>query len=434
MSTVWESVEERERRIRGSRTTSAMSREATEAAEPKSLRDAFRYQRFVQAEDLRRLASQPYDRPVVSLYMNFAPEQPVRADRSVSLSVFHSLRHAALEASAEYLQSLPHEQRRSPENDLREMAQFLEGFEPAGARALVIFKSGEAVNRVVPLPVRVANHLTIEPDPYVEPLEAILEEQQRVLVLQVAKEETLVSIYQLGTEIPISRVVADIPRPNSDARRDDKEWRHRQTHIVWHFKSAAQLAQRVFGEAKCDLLVLIGEEVVVSEFEDYLSAALSTKVGGRLQLAPNAGPNERRAALERVLDEWRARDEQSTLEDLGLYRDRQRLAGGLQQVLDATNLFLTRQLFVRSDLSNSGYFCHRHHFLSLKPGQCPFDGQQLEPTAQLIDELVEMSRLHGVAVMLVSHHTEYLEPYGGIAALLVAPIPAGELRTVEVSS
>ena len=434
MGSTWESIEERERRIRGSRTTSRMTRAAEEAPAGKTLQDAFATRTFITRNDLRRIAEQTYSRPVFSLYLNFSPDRLLPADRPTYLSVFRSMRHEALESRKAFIESLPHQQRAGLAPDLTEIQQFLDGYRPEGARALVIFKSGQQLNIVLPLPVRVAEHLIIDGDPYVEPLEAILEAEQRVLVLDVARDRTTASLFELGFEFPVESIKEDLPRETHEAFREGKTERHRETHVVWHFKASAEMADRLFRETRSDLLILIGEDATVSAFEDYLPKALAQRLIARLQLAKDADPNERRSALESILMQRRAAAEEAALSELGLYQDRQRLAAGTQMVVNAGNLFLMRQLYVRDDLSGSGFICHTHHFLSLKAGSCPFDGQPLQQTEQLLDELIEMARLHGVDVMVVSEHKEGLDKYHGIAAILVAPLPADELRTAELTS
>ena len=154
----------------------------------------------------------------------------------------------------------------------------------------------------------------------------------------------------------------------------------------------------------------------------------------RVQLPPDADANRRRATLDEVLNEQRKRDEESALSRLGYFQGHQRLAAGLEPVINAANLFLTRQLAVNEDLTGSGFICHNHHFLALKAGKCPFDNQPLEQSDSLIDELIEMARLHGVDVMVVSQRKDLLAPYQGIAAVLITETPVETLRTVSVTS
>ena len=81
-----------------------------------------------------------------------------------------------------------------------------------------------------------------------------------------------------------------------------------------------------------------------------------------------------------------------------------------------------------------GFVCREHHFLALQAGSCPFDGEALLPAENVIDELVEIARLHGVELMLVGQRRELLAPYEGAAAVLVTAVPLEELRTVSVTS
>jgi len=434
MSTTWETIEERERRVRGTRTTSAMARAEEQVPEGKSLHEAFAQRPFINREDLRGIIRQSYERPVISLYLNFSPDRLVRADRPVFLSIFSSLRHRALEEQKAYIDSLPHAQRLGIPEDLREVQEFLEGYEPAGARALVVFKSGTQLNRVMPLPVRVAESLTIDADAFVEPLEAITEEQHRLLVLDVAMDKTSFSIYELGYEEKLQSVSEELPRESDDAFRADKEERHRQVHVIWQFKAAALVGDRLFRERGCDLLALIGEDIVVKEFEDYLPKALHQRIFARLSLSPEDGPNQRRTALEGALAEQRKREEEVELGELGFFLGHDRLAAGLEIVIGAANLFLMRRLFVSRELTLPGFVCRNHHYLSLTPGSCPFDSQALLDAEDVIDELIEIARLHGVEVMIVEQRQDLLAPYQGIAAILVTAAPLDQLRAVSVTS
>jgi len=433
MSTTWETIEERERRVRGTRTTSTMVRAGEQVPVGDTLKAAFAERPFINREDLRSIARQAYDRPVITLYLNFSAERLVRSDRPVFLSIFSSLRHQALEAKKTYIESLPHAQRLGVPDDLRDVQDFLERYEPQGARALVIFKSGTQLNRVVPLPVRVADSLSIDADAYVEPLEAIMEEQHRVLVLDVAMDKTTFSIYELGYEQELQSIEEELPQ-QTDPFRPGKEERHRLAHVKWHFKAAAQLADRLFRERNCDLAMLIGEETVVKEFEDYLPKALQDRLLARTSLSIEDGPNRRRAAIENALAEQRKKEEEAALDQLGFYQGHGRLAAGLELVIGAANLFLMRQLFISDDLAQAGYVCRDHHFLSMKPGACPFDSQPLLPAENVVDELIEIARLHGVEVMLVTQRRDLLARYDQAAAVLVTATPIDELRAVSVTS
>src|SRR5438270_3870073 len=212
MATTWETIEEREQRVRGTRTSTAMARAGEQIPEGKTLKAAFAERPFINREDLKSIARTHYERPVITLYLNFDPKTLVRSDAPNLVSIFHSLRHAALETRKPYIEALPREQRLAIPDDLAEVQAFLESYQPSGARALVIFKSGEQLNRIMPLPMRVADSLTIDADPYIAPLEAIMEEQRRVLVVDLAKDKMTFSLYELGLDAPLPAITPEVPR------------------------------------------------------------------------------------------------------------------------------------------------------------------------------------------------------------------------------
>ena len=433
MATTWETIEERERRVRGTRTTSTMVRAGEQVPAGKDLKTAFAQRPFISRAELRNIVREHDEGPVITLYLNFFGERLVR-DRPVFLTVFDSLRHGELEARKPYIESLPHAQRLRVPEDLAEVRAFLEGFEPEGARAIVILKQGDRLNRVMPLPVRVADSLTIDVDPYIEPLEAILEEQRRVLMVDLSKEKTAVSVYELGFEQPLQAITSIVPRDEVEVSRRDEVQRHRLTHLQWHLKASAQLADRLFREQAPDLIALIGEDGIVKEFEDYLPKAMRERLVGTFRLSPEDGPNQRRAKLDSLLAEQRKREEEAALGQLGFFKGHGRLAASLEVVMDAANLFLMRRLFLDERLARAGFVCRTHHFLSLTSGACPFDNQQLLPAENVVDELVEFARLHGVEVMLVRYRQDLLGPYDGAAAVLVTAVPVEQLRSVSVTS
>jgi peptide subunit release factor 1 (eRF1) len=433
MATTWETIEERERRVRGTRTTSAMVRAAEQFPGGDNLKAAFALRPFISRKELRKIASEHDEGPVITLYLNFAGERLVR-DHPLFLTVFDSLRHGELEARKPYIESLPHAQRLRVPEDLAEVHAFLEGFDPLGARAIVIFKQGARLNRVMPLPVRVADSLTIDIDPYLEPLEAILEEQRRVLTVDISTEKTTVSVYESGYEEQVGAIKAFAASERVNASQPDSVQRRGLTHLQWHLKSSAQLADRLFREQGAERLVILGEDRITREFEDYLPRSLRDRLLARLSLSPDANANQRRAAIDGALADERKREEEAAVGELGFYKGHGRLAAGLERVIDAANLFTMRQLFLDDRLARAGYVCRNHHFLSLTPGPCPFDNQPLLPAENVLDELVEIARLHGVEVMLVAYQQDLLGPYEGVAAVLVTAAPVDELQAVSVRS
>lgn len=371
---------------------------------------------FVTSAELRELATRTYSQPVISVYLNLTPDRAGRGP-GVYLTLFNSMRHRELAARQELIDHLSTQQRSALRSDLDEIEDLLRTVDLFRARSLVVFKSGELLNRVVRLPARTADSLTIEADPYVEPLEAILEEHLPVLVVDVTQEEARFWSLHLGHLEEVESLDAFVPTDTVDAGRPGKVQRHRLAHLRWHLKTAADLAARLFTGRGFSLLILSGDRQVLAEFERLLPDRLGGKVAARLHPGPQQDRAEWQRQIEWVLLGHRRAEEEAALACLADHLGSGLVRSGLVGVLDVVNQFLGRRLFVSGEVKQPGHVCRQHHFLSLEGGRCPFCGADLLPTENIIDELIEFARLHGVELMVIEERPELLDPHAGVAAV-----------------
>jgi peptide subunit release factor 1 (eRF1) len=371
---------------------------------------------FISRAELRELTARVYSQPVVSVYLNITPDVLIR-DPPVYLTVFNSMRHRELAARRDLVRALSTRQRQRLEDDLDEVERLIRGLDPAGVRSLVVFKSGRELNRLIKLPVRTATSLTIDVDAYIEPLEAALQGRPRALVVSVSKEEARFWSEHLGHLEEIETLESFVPTDSVDAGRPGKVQRHRLTHLRWHLKATAHLANRLFTEKAFDLVILSGDENVLAELERFLPDQLRSRVAARLRTSARQDPGEWRRQIEEVLVEQRRQEEAAALARLGDYQGSDLLVSGLAGVIEVANRFLVRELFVSADLTQPGYVCREHHFLSLEEAPCPFCQTELVATENLVDELIEFAGLHGVDVKVIELRPELLEPYAGVAAV-----------------
>jgi hypothetical protein len=421
-----DALEERLRQISSAREVRRMSRLLARAPESASLADEATLERLVSSAQLRELATREYEQPVVSLYLNLEPEEAVVGKPRAHFSVFNSLRHSELAARRELVEALPAHARNALQADLDAIEAFLADLEPDGARSLAILKSGKQLNRVIRLPLRTADRLTIDRDPYLEPLEATIEENPAALVVEVEKEIARFWSHHLGRLQEIDSLVSFVPTDTVDSGRPGKVQRHRQTHLVWHLKASAQLTSRLLTDKHFGLLMLSGERTILAEFESFLPKAVQMRIVARLKEFSERERQELETEVERALAEHRRAQEEAALADLGEYRAAGVLICGLPGVIEAISLFQARRLFVTSRLEQPGYVCRQHHYLSLEPGRCPFCDAELLAVENVVDELIEVARMHGVELMLVHEAPELLDACGGVAAVIYASYAASK--------
>src|SRR5882762_4933754 len=146
---------------------------------PRSLLRAMGAQDGVSEDKVRALVETEYTDPVISLYLALSPER-VTPERKGLLRSFHSMKTRALEERKDFIESLSKWQKATLEHDIQEIESFLaDYFVPQHLRSLVIFRSGEKLNEVMGLLVPVNDGMKIDPDPYITPLEAVLEDDEK---------------------------------------------------------------------------------------------------------------------------------------------------------------------------------------------------------------------------------------------------------------
>jgi hypothetical protein len=282
---------------------------------------------------------------------------------------------------------------------------------------VVAFKSGHQLHRAAALHVRTPNALRIDIDPYVAPLELLLETHPPAVVVEVEKDKARLWNLRLGELEEVDAIESFVPAETVDKSLPASVGGHPLMHLVWHLKEIAQLVTRLLDEQPRGLLLLVGEETLLAEFDEYLPKRVAGRKAGRLPRDPGRDRAELERQLVQVLQAHRRTEEEAALETLGEAQGAWVLVTGMDAVLDVANRFFMRRLFIAGGLQQPGFVCKEHHYLSSAAGRCRFHDAQLSPTADLVDELVEFSRLHGVELTMVEMLPQRLQRHGGIAAV-----------------
>jgi len=386
---------------------------------PKSLLKAAQQGKVVNLrQDLKAFLQVDYKSPVVSLFLRLAADKVAPEPKALVRS-FRSMKSQELGRRKDFIEALPKTVSELLTCDLEEIEAFLGAyFVPKDAHSLVILKSGEDLNRVIALRVRTKDSLTIDPDPYIVPLEAVLEEHPRVMLVEVTKAESRFIIYDLGDCLELDRIQSFVPTDRVDKSIPGHAQRHRLTHLEWHLKATAQRAGRKYEEERCQAVIMMAEERLLHMVEAYLPDAVRRRIIGRTYGSPVADPRDRKEMIESVLRDYRTETEATAIREVQEHKPHEEVISGLARVIEALNLFLVRRLVLDGSLRQGGFVCRQHHFVSLDDGQCPFCGNRLLPVENLVDEIVEIARVHGVGVTTVEYRQDLLAGYQGIAAIL----------------
>jgi hypothetical protein len=410
------SREEREEQIAAVHYLTLKKR-ANNLLRPKSLIDALAAPEAASSAEIKALAAVEYGSPVTSLYLRMDAENAAPPGKAL-LRLFHSLKTRALEEQKDFIAGLPKLQKEILTDDLKEIEVLLaDYFPPADPRSLIIFKSGQQLNRVFRPAAWTIEALMIGGDPQVTPLEALLEENEKVLFLEVSIGESRLLVYHLGY-LETDRITTSIPnKAKTDEppfKRNEQRW---LSHLQAHLKATASRAYHLFVERSCTGLILMGERQVLSEQEEFLHKTLRENIISRIYASPGADPRDRKELIETALRDHKAAREAKAIEDLARYKPGEQLVFGLRDVIEFFNSFLIRDLVIGEKLQQKGYACKAHHYLSLEEKDCPFCGAKLLPIESIVNEIIEIAYLHGVNLMIVEHREDLLARYDGIAAI-----------------
>jgi hypothetical protein len=387
----WETAEQRGRTIGAARRARRMDLGPSRSPDADTLLKDIRSQRAITDTDLRRLISADFDQPVVSLYINLSPDDAAGQGKAARLELFNSMRRSELAARRYLVDQLAPAQKALLERDLDELRTLLETPDLRGHRSVVAFKSGHQLHRAAALHLRTPDALRIDIDPYVAPLELLLETHRPAVVVEAGKQSAQLWTLRLGELDEVDH--------------------------MWHLQETAQLATRLLDQQPRAVLIVIGDAPVLAELTDHLPERTTGRLAGRLPLDPGRDRAELERQLERLLGDHRRTEEEGALQTLGEYQAAGVLVTGLEAVLDVANRFLMRRLFVARGLRQPGFACKEHHYLATAAGSCPFDDAALFPAADLVDELVVFARLYGVELTMVETLPERLQAHGGIAAV-----------------
>jgi hypothetical protein len=226
---------------------------------PRSLLRAMGAQSGVSEEKVRALVETEYTDPVISLYLDFSAEKVAPEPKGL-LRSFHSKKTHALDEHKDFIDSLSKSQKATLEHDIQEIEGFLANyFVPQHLRSLIIFRSGQKLNEVIGLLVPTRDALKIDPDPYITPLEAVLEEDEKVLFVECVKQDAKFLLYQLGSVQQIDRTKSFVPSDTVDRSIPHHAQQHRLTHLQLHLKQVADEIYHLYDQGTWDLLALMAE-------------------------------------------------------------------------------------------------------------------------------------------------------------------------------
>ncbi len=312
------------------------------------------------------------------------------------------------------------------------------------SRSLAVFScTTQHLLRDLPLPVRVVPGAYWGARPYVRPLLAVLDEDERTIVMLIDKERARffrVFLEQIAEVEDIEDVTPARHRQlgGTWAYPSSPDWvrggwpeshlaRHEEMHVHQHARRAADTLAQLAGRERVDRILVGGTPEVVAEFGRLLPRALRGRFAGEVRVPLYAPPSAVLTAVQTVSEEIERAAEERLVADLLEQIGTGRAVTGPAAVVEAVRDGRVYALVFAGTLHLAGARCRNCGDLTLDESatSCPACGGALQPEPDLGEVLALRVLAQGGRVEEVrGPAAERLSRYGGIVALVRYSIAA----------
>lgn len=257
--------------------------------------------------------------------------------------------------------------------------------------------------------------------PLLAPLEAIVNEAERVAVVLFDKEQTRLFTIVLGQVEEHQMFVDDVPGKQATggwfALAQTRYARHHEEHVRRHARRTIQALLAVLRQHPFDHLLLAGPDEAIALLKDQLPSVLRTRLGGLLTLELFATDAEVVAAATKAA---RALHDQADLALVDQLIDRpanRSVALGFDETLAALGESRVHRLLLADTFIGSGGACPRCERLVAGPGPCPICGAVPLPVESLGERIIDQALAQGAQVDIVTGPAaRTLMLHGGLGA------------------
>jgi peptide chain release factor subunit 1 len=372
----------------------------------------------VSWDSLRDLASFRAAKGIaVSLYLDLDPSTtPTPGDAAARV-------HALLNDAAKQLDrsELTREQRQGLKADIEHIQHYVqEELVRDGAHGLAVFTSElDNLWRPLALTESVPDAIKVESVLFLTPLIPLVGRGEGALVAVVGRERGELFRLRAGRLEPVVDRTEDQPGKHDQGGWSQARYQRHIEHLVHEHleRVAGELARRV--RRRAERIVVMSTEETRAMFDDLLPKEVRDAIVGWTTAEAHAGPAELLDAATPVLEAWRAREEERTVERWRYEAGRNgRAASGWAATLEAASEGRVELLLYQNGVAHPAWRCPSCGRLAAGDGgTCPLDGTRMDRTEEGLDLAVHLTLSNGGTVWAVTTRHD-LDPVEGIGALL----------------
>jgi len=352
-----------------------------------------------------------------SFFLDVDPAKRTR--KEILLDARNMIAGARAEAAA---MDAARDKKGSLEKDLAAIEAYCANNMSSSAPGLAVYScSGAGFWETLDLPEAPQNRIVFDRNPYIRPVNRILESRRRFLVLILDRREARWYEVYMSRIGPLASLSSDIPKKAKsgvEGQETKRIERHVDALVHGHLKRAAQTTFDILKKNGFAGLWIGCTDELYGDFESLLNPTVREKIKGRLKAKP-ADP------LDKVLHEaedlerrLKAGEEDTLLKKLvGEIEKGKQARSGLRDCLAALNKGEVQTLVVTRHHLVPGKFCPRCSLLYADELKCPACERKTETRPDIIDEAIEAAVRRHCDVKYVTSPTR-LDHYGKIGAFL----------------
>lgn len=316
---------------------------------------------------------------------------------------------------------LPETEREAFERTVTKVEAYLKELTPSAPGLAAFVAADGEYFYTAPLPQRPVEQIVWDLRPYLEPIQGMLDEFERVaLVLFDSRRSRLFTIYlgQIEEHLTIDdEVPREVKSGGWAALSQSNYARHHDDHVLRHVRHTTNAINELNRAHPFDRLLIAGPEEAVAILQYHLPGPLRRKLAGTLQLEFFASKSELLAATRAKLAELEGDAERREVQALLDAATGGHVALGVDQTLAALAAGRVHVLLAADDFHRSGSECPACARLSTSEGHCPACGGELITINDLGNRAVEQAIQEGARIELVTGEAAaLLDEMGGLAA------------------
>lgn len=360
-------------------------------------------------------AYEPQDVPVVSLYLNLAPDQHGRDNYEAFVrKAFSEHLKAFKEGSAE---------RASLERDIERINAYLADEVNRAANGLALFASSGAGEffESMQLDVALPEHwLFIGSVPHLYPLAKVIDQYPRYASVLLDTNRARIFVFGLGSVERREQVTSEKTRRSSMGGWSQARYQRRADNVhQHHVKEVVDALEKIVQQDRIEHIILAGDDVVVPLLRQELPKHLDERVIDVMSLQRDAGEDE---IVKATLEVLRHKDAETDVERVQELLDEWQGSGlavvGADSTLRALQMGQVDELLITGSAETL-----RATKLPEDAAPGPVKAETSASTSaderqlKLADELVTRAQQTGARVRFIEA-AELLADFGGVGALL----------------